>query len=272
MDRDWIRLYRALLEHPVFQDADLLKLFIWCILKANFKPSRFHDQLIGVGQFVTGRNRGAEEVGISPSKWYRDIERLSRPPFSCISVKADSNWTTITVCKYTTYQKAVGKTEQQVDSKWTASEQQVDTIEERTTEGSSSKTGRRKDGKKDSCGEPAKPTSPPPSTDSTIMVFPCVGKGPTEWPLTAAKLAEYSEAFPDLDLPAEMRAARQWCIDNRTKRKTFCGMPAFLSRWLTKSQNEGRARPLLGGRNFDDPRGNIARMNRQLEELANGKG
>ena len=39
---------------------------------------------------------------------------------------------------------------------------------------------------------------------------------------------------------AELRAARQWCIDNDERRKTPRGMPAFLSRWLAKAQNAGK--------------------------------
>lgn len=88
---------------------------------------------------------------------------------------------------------------------------------------------------------------PPPSGDSkqssdgseVIMVFPCVGRGPTEWPLTDAKVAEYRQSFPAVDVLGECRKARQWCIDNPTKRKTFGGMAAFLTRWLSRCQDSG---------------------------------
>lgn len=77
------------------------------------------------------------------------------------------------------------------------------------------------------------------STVTAVMVFPCVGRGPTEWPLTEAKLAEYRESFPGIDVLSECRKARQWCIDNPANRKTFGGLPAFLTRWFSKSQNFG---------------------------------
>jgi hypothetical protein len=73
------------------------------------------------------------------------------------------------------------------------------------------------------------------------MEFPTVGKGSKTWGLTSAKLAEYQEAFPGVDVEAECRKARQWCIDNSTKRKTAKGMPAFLGRWLAKVQDGPRA-------------------------------
>ncbi len=79
-----------------------------------------------------------------------------------------------------------------------------------------------------------------PSEDGTaIMVFPCVGRGPTEWRLTDAKVEEYRQSFPAVDVLGECRKARQWCIDNASKRKTARGLPAFLSRWLTRVQDSG---------------------------------
>ena len=74
-----------------------------------------------------------------------------------------------------------------------------------------------------------------------VMRFPAVGKGPTEWPLTEAKLAEYQQAFPDLNVLAQLRVARQWCFDTPKKRKTFGGYPAFCTRWLNNAQNRGTA-------------------------------
>lgn len=82
-----------------------------------------------------------------------------------------------------------------------------------------------------SAGDPANGDGVP-----AVMTFPIVG-GATEWHLTAAKIVEYAEAFPALNIEAECRKALQWCRDNATKRKTAKGMPAFLFRWLGKAQN-----------------------------------
>lgn len=273
MGRDWLRLYRSLLEHPVFHDEWLLKLFIWCLLKANFRPKRFRGQMIDAGQFVTGRHRAAEELGVSPSKWYRGMMALASPEMGCIQIEANSKWTTVTICNYATYQYRSRKSEQRVNSERTASEQQVNS--ERTQEKKELPTEvlpRRKEGKtgrSNYCSEPASPASEPPSPDEPkpVMVFPVVGKGPTEWPLTAAKLAEFCEAFPDLDVLAEMRAARVWVTNHRAKRKTYGGMPGFLSRWLIRAQDSGGRRGQFSDRNAADPRGNMATVNRLLQEL-----
>jgi len=85
-----------------------------------------------------------------------------------------------------------------------------------------------------SCSEPDKPAPEPP-----VLEFPVVGSNSKPWPLFPSKLAEYRESFPGVDVLAECRAARQWCIDNPSKRKTTNGMAKFLAGWLTRKQNRG---------------------------------
>lgn len=86
-----------------------------------------------------------------------------------------------------------------------------------------------------SCPEPAEDAAPaiPP-----VLTFPTNGTGAKEWHLSAAKLAEYAEAFPGIDVLAECRKALQWIRDNPSKRKTPRGMPAFLGKWLGRAQND----------------------------------
>ncbi len=75
--------------------------------------------------------------------------------------------------------------------------------------------------------------------ESAVLEFPTDGKAGKHWKLVPSKVREYQEAYPHLDVMAEMRKALQWCRDNPTKRKTPGGMPAFLTRWLNKAQNRG---------------------------------
>ncbi len=75
------------------------------------------------------------------------------------------------------------------------------------------------------------------------MEFPIKGTGPSTWTLTRAKFEEYVEAFPGVDVPAELRSLRQWCRDNPTRRKTSAGMLAFLTKNLGRSQCGARGSP-----------------------------
>jgi hypothetical protein len=94
--------------------------------------------------------------------------------------------------------------------------------------------------KKEDCPTPGEaPASGRPLDEPTEFIFECVGQGAKSWTLTKSKLSEYLEAYPDLDVRAEIRKSRQWIRDNPTNRKTAKGMPAFLNRWLSRAQNNG---------------------------------
>lgn len=76
-----------------------------------------------------------------------------------------------------------------------------------------------------------------------VVDFPVDGKAGKTWWLSQSKLDEYVACYPALDVPAQIRIARQWCIDHPTKRKTPGGMLGFLTRWLNRAQNSPRAGP-----------------------------
>lgn len=128
----WIKLHRDARDHEVFQDPDVWRLFCWCLLKANYIEASWHGQRIAAGSFVTGRNIAADELQISPSKWYRGIERLVA--LGCITVRSNSNWTTVTICNWSTYQSDEQQKRtangQPLDSERTANEQQMNTNKE----------------------------------------------------------------------------------------------------------------------------------------------
>lgn len=132
MAGDWIRLYRDARDHEVFQDDWLWRLFSWCLLSANFRPGSWKGTPIAVGQFVTGRTSGAESLHVTPSKFYRGLQKLVE--LGCVTLEANSNWTTVTICNWKSYQTSSSPertaNEQPVNSERTADEQQMNTIEE----------------------------------------------------------------------------------------------------------------------------------------------
>lgn len=93
-----------------------------------------------------------------------------------------------------------------------------------------------------SCGEPLVAASPP---DDVFLAFECNGPAKT-WNLTAAKVAEYQQSFPGVDVSAECRKAWQWTRDNPERRKTARGMARFLGTWLGRAQDRA-GRPAAGG-------------------------
>lgn len=127
---DWVKQHRAIMDHAVWADPFLFQLFSWCVMRAAWKKTTSRGIPVNVGQFITGRNKAAEELHVAPSKWYRGVHALAAPPYECISLEVNSSWTRITVCNYSTYQSADAKSEQQVNSVWTADEQRLNTKED----------------------------------------------------------------------------------------------------------------------------------------------
>lgn len=80
-------------------------------------------------------------------------------------------------------------------------------------------------------------------SEPSAYEFPTNGRT-KRWHLPQSKLDEYREAYPNLNVDAEIVKARQWCRDNPQKRKTAGrGMLSFLTRWLNSATNNNRGSP-----------------------------
>ena len=117
------------MDSAVFQNADLLKVWIWCLLKATHED---YDLLVGLqlvklkpGQFVTGRFKGAEELELKPSTFYKYIKSLES--LQMISVKSNNKMTLITLENWAKYQTDEGRAWQQSNNKVTTKEQRSNT-------------------------------------------------------------------------------------------------------------------------------------------------
>ena len=98
----YIKLHRKILDNGVFADAELLKVFIWCILKANTTPNIVYGRKIDIGQFVTGRVSAAEELRLKPSTVYKRMQVLKKQGY--IEIDSNSKNSLVTVIKYKSYQ------------------------------------------------------------------------------------------------------------------------------------------------------------------------
>lgn len=131
MEGDWVKLHRKLLESAVFNDEWLLRLWVWCMLKARFCDLQTPETVIKAGSFMTGRFRAADELNVSPSKWYRGIHALAQ--LGMITLSACSERTIVTLCNWETYQSIPDVREQPMNSARATSGQQENN--ERTTSG-----------------------------------------------------------------------------------------------------------------------------------------
>jgi hypothetical protein len=96
----WIKLHRKILGSEVWTDDKLFKIWIWCLLKANYEDKKFiHGNtriFISKGSFITGGIKGSKECGISHSSFWRKLKLLqdmdniriiSVPQYSIVEIK-----------------------------------------------------------------------------------------------------------------------------------------------------------------------------------------
>lgn len=97
--------------------------------------------------------------------------------------------------------------------------------------------------KKEYCAEPDKSDSTP-----VVLGFPVAGSGGKTWPVTEGRIKAWSEAFPGVNILAEVRKMLLWLNDpkNISRRKTARGYGTFAMGWLERAQNDGGSRASPG--------------------------
>ena len=109
----YIKLFRGLQDSQVFAHPIALKIWIWCLMKANHKERFINLKTgkgsvvvkVGVGQFIFGRHKAEEELDIDGATIYRWINKFASEQFdNMISLDVSSQYTIVTICKWEEYQ------------------------------------------------------------------------------------------------------------------------------------------------------------------------
>ena len=110
MTRGYVRLWRKITDDPVFQDANLLKVFVWCLLEATHrtitipvKTGRGQTVVtLNPGQLIFGRHSASRDLKMPPSSIRDRLERLRR--LQILDIKPDTHYSIITVINWQSYQ------------------------------------------------------------------------------------------------------------------------------------------------------------------------
>jgi hypothetical protein len=132
----FIKLHRDILESYCFANPNHLKVWIWLLLKANFKKTYIPFTIgrgittieLDRGQLIFGRFTAEEELGMDGSMIYRILKKLEE--LEQIIIEPNNKYSIISICKYDSYQNNNCEIEQQVNNKRTTDEQQVNTLQE----------------------------------------------------------------------------------------------------------------------------------------------
>lgn len=123
-NQGWIKLHRRLLENTIFTSEKGLKIWVWCLLKANHQDQdvfsgrqRVH---ISAGQFIMGRNTAKEELKMAVGTIWFWLDLLEKDKY--IERKSTNKYSIVTVLNYDKYQE----TERRLNADRTQIVQQIE--------------------------------------------------------------------------------------------------------------------------------------------------
>lgn len=102
MNNGHIQLHRTLLEWGWYKDANTMRLFIHCLLKANWKDGNFKGNKIDRGSFVTSLASLSEDLELSVKQIRVSLNKLIRT--SEVASKSTNKYRIITVKNYDKFQ------------------------------------------------------------------------------------------------------------------------------------------------------------------------
>jgi hypothetical protein len=129
MNLGYIKLHRKALESAVFQNANLWKVWCYCLMRANHKSRNFlwngAERKLAPGQFITGRFEAAKDCNMKPSTLWYQFRLLKK--VSNIDIVSDNKSSLITVTNWGKYQCVGGSPDSGVDNALTPNRQGTDT-------------------------------------------------------------------------------------------------------------------------------------------------
>ena len=98
----WISLHRKFLSWEWFDKPEMVQLFIWLLLNANYTDKKWQGQIIKRGQILTTTPKIMEALRLSEQQTRTCIGRLKST--GEITCKSTNKYTIITICNYDRYQ------------------------------------------------------------------------------------------------------------------------------------------------------------------------
>ena len=98
----WIKLHRKFLKWEWFNDNNMVMLFIYLLLKANFETSKWKGIEVKRGQLITGINSLSQQTRVSLQSIRTVLKRLKST--GEITIQSTNKYSIITICNYDSYQ------------------------------------------------------------------------------------------------------------------------------------------------------------------------
>lgn len=125
---DYIKLSRKILEWEWWDDINTCRLFIYCLLKANWKDGRFKGMVIPKGSFVSSIPKMSDETSLTIREIRTAISHLKST--GEVTCKSYAKYTVFTVKNYCEYQQSDLQSDRQATGKRHSNDMLTTTIEE----------------------------------------------------------------------------------------------------------------------------------------------
>lgn len=113
MTKGWIKLHRGLLEHGIFQEESLLRVWMYCLLQASYREMRIpvgrQTVHLQPGQLLYGRKAVSQRLNMSEGKLRHVMQQLEE--MGAVSVASTNRYSVVTIVNWKQYQQETGKTE-----------------------------------------------------------------------------------------------------------------------------------------------------------------
>ncbi len=131
MKENWIKLHSKILEWGWYKNSNVFRVFIHCLLKANWKDGEFEGQTIPRGSFITGRKELANQLNMTEQEIRTALKHLNST--NEITIKTTNKYSIITIVNYDLYQQNNQEYNQQLTNNQPTTNQQLTTIVEYKT-------------------------------------------------------------------------------------------------------------------------------------------
>lgn len=125
MNKGWISLHRQFMKWEWYTDANTMRLFIHCLLKANHKGKNWRGVEIKRGTFVTSLDTLKSELGLSVQKIRTSLNKLKST--NEITIKTTNLNTLISIVCYDKYQDDNKQVNKQITNKQQTNNKQITT-------------------------------------------------------------------------------------------------------------------------------------------------
>lgn len=98
----WVKLHRSLLEWEWWDDLKTMRVFIFCLLRANPNDKRWKGKVVKKGTFITSRAKLSVECNLSEREVRTALSHLEST--GELTIETTNEYTIITICNYDKYQ------------------------------------------------------------------------------------------------------------------------------------------------------------------------